>query len=141
MSKRKQCIESMNVLPQWINAPGWGTWADLDLVPSCYSLSGIHYRWVPSNPNRDGPNSRLIQSPVERRGGPRVVTLHQPKIIQLSGESEKNTGRGSARKCCLQKMEYIVANGSVHTAWQATSEDLGANLPANLLTRPVWTGP
>ncbi len=48
-----------------------------------------------------------------------------------------HTGRGGVGKCCLQKMEHLVANGSVHTALQATSKDLRANLCANLLTRPV----
>ncbi len=32
-----------------------------------------------------------------------------------------------------KKMEHIVANGSVHTALQATSKDLHSNLRANLL--------
>ena len=33
-----------------------------------------------------------------------------------------------------QKMEHIVPNRSVHTALQATSKDLPANLRANLLS-------
>ncbi len=48
-----------------------------------------------------------------------------------------HTGRGGARKCCMQTMEHIVPNGSVHTALLATSKDLPTNLRANLLMRPV----
>ena len=48
-----------------------------------------------------------------------------------------HTGCGGARKCCLQKLEHIVPNGSVHTALLAASKDLPANLRANLLTHPV----
>ncbi len=52
----------------------------------------------------------------------------------------------SHRTCrCSQmlqaKMEHIVACWSVHTALPARSKDLCANLHANLLTRPVRTGP
>ncbi len=48
------------------------------------------------------------------------------------------------RRCSqmlLAKNEHIVSNRSVHTALPATSQDLPANLHANLLARPVWTGP
>ena len=38
-------------------------------------------------------------------------------------------------------MEHFVANGNVHSALQATSNDLPANLHANLFMRPVWIGP
>ncbi len=39
-------------------------------------------------------------------------------------------------------MGYIVANRSVYTNRKyITSKDLGANVQANLLPHPVWTGP
>ena len=38
-------------------------------------------------------------------------------------------------------MEHTVPNGSVHTPLLATSKDLLTNLPVNLLTHPMWTGP
>ncbi len=43
-----------------------------------------------------------------------------------------HAGRGGAHKY-LQKMEHIVTNSSVHTALQATSKGLHANLHANVL--------
>ncbi len=53
------------------------------------------------------------------------------KLCHLLGPV--HTGCGGARKCCLQKMEHIVPNGSVHTALPAASKDLPKNLRANLL--------
>ncbi len=35
-----------------------------------------------------------------------------------------HTGCGGARKCCMQKMEHIVANWSVHTALQAVASNI-----------------
>ncbi len=86
--------------------------------------------------------------------GLRVIRIkpqnkQQPKHPQIFGENYQrkhhaahildpvHTGRGGAGKCCLQKMEPFVVNGSVHTALLATSKDLPTNLHANLLTRPV----
>ncbi len=48
-----------------------------------------------------------------------------------------HTGRGTPCNTRKQIMAHTAVNGSVHTALQATSKDLQANLHANLLTRPV----
>ena len=35
-----------------------------------------------------------------------------------------HTGRGGARKCCMQKVEHIVANWSVHTGLQTIASNI-----------------
>ncbi len=51
-------------------------------------------------------------------------------------KNKQNHWTQDANAAC-KKMENIVVNGSVHTALQATSNDLPANLRVNLLPRPV----
>ena len=60
-----------------------------------------------------------------------------PIPLNRSGALFTHAGRGGASKCCMQQMEPIDANWSVHIALPARSKDLHANV----LLRSVWTGP
>ena len=66
------------------------------------------------------------------------------KVWQSPCLGPVHTGHRGARKCCTKKWNILLPIGvfTQHCKQlQATSKDLQANLRANLLARPVWTGP
>ncbi len=76
--------------------------------------------------------SGQVEVDLRRNDGCAIVTFEDPQS-KAPFTQDAEVLANAANK----KLKHTVVNGSVHTALQATSKDLPANLHTNLLTRPV----